>query len=495
MTFRKRFSATLFASLLLVVAIPLPECFGADTAQRSEPFPDAPAPVARSFQPVAVFPPAAAGEPAPAGALAGVPAPPLGLLPAESAQANKRIALWLAELSATHPRILAAEAAMEEAEHLHGTARSKLLPSVDVKIDLGEENITRRGLDTSLFRQVASVSARQLVYDFGGVPGGIDKAAADRDIVLEQLEQTRQGVIHQGITAYLNLLKTRESVRNAALSVESVQRLSGIEEAMVARGVALSYDALQMKAQLVGARANLLRAERDHVVALNAFAAVFGFTPSVQELQHLEYPVPTKSNVPASLDAAVATALSTHPQLVGMKHARESSRAELKTNEAAFFPRFDVVLEGLHRQNDQGVAGLRTEGRASLQLGWNLFAGNRDTEKLKATKAKLAGLLRTERDSRNLVEELSRNAWSQMVSARQSQLINQNQSTLLKAFLAKLDEGRMSGVPIRPITIIVGERDYLASLDQAVAARTDAEIGLYTLLLNMGMLTLDVFAP
>ncbi|MBA4358400.1 MAG: hypothetical protein C0405_11830, partial [Desulfovibrio sp.] len=410
--------------MAVTVAFFLCEGLAMNLAQPPEPALDASAPVAQSAQP------------------GGTQAQASGLLPAESRQGNRHLLLWLTELNATHPRILAAEAAVKAAEHQRGVARSRLMPNVDAKVDLGRENISPPlAQDTSMSRQVASISARQLVYDFGGVPGSIDKAAADRDMALTQLAQTRQSVIHQGITAYLNLLKTRESVANARLSVESVQRLSGIEDAMVARGVALSYDALQMKAQLIGARANLLRAERNHVVALNAFAAAFGFTPSAQELQHMGHPVPAKATVPTSLDLAVATALTSHPQLVVLKHARESRRAELKTNEAAFFPRFDVLLEGLHRHNDQGVAGLRTEGRASLQFGWSLFSGNRDTEKVKAAKANLAALLRTELDRRNLVEEQSRNAWSQMVSARQSQQINQNQSALLKAFLGQLDQG------------------------------------------------------
>lgn len=407
---------------------------------------------------------------------------------------NERLLAWLKDLVATHPAIQAAEAGVEAAEHLHGRAKSRLFPSLDAKFELGHERIKKTAQDTSLFRKAATLAARQLIHDFGGTAGNIGKAAADRDVMATRLTQVRQNIILQGITAYMNVLRTREMALHAKMSVQSVQRKSGIQEALVERGVALSFEALQMKAQLNGAQANLYRAERDHAAALHAFTAVFSHTPSAEVVQELEYPRLDKASLPEALDGAIEAALKQHPQMVEVKQLQTWRKAELQRRESALFPKLDALIEGLGKDNDAGEAGRRTEGRASLQFNWNLFSGNRDSENVKAAKADILTLLRAEKDRRRTVEAQTRNTWAQMLSAGQRLRINQTQSELLKAYLRQIEETQMTGVDVKPLSIIIAERDFLTANDQATAARIDAELGQYTLLMHMGMLNLEILA-
>ena len=113
---------------------------------------------------------------------------------------------------------------------------------------------------------------------------------------------------------------------------------------------------------------------------------------------------------------------------------------------------------------------------------------------MKAAKADILTLLRAEQDRRRTIEVQTRNTWAQMLSAGQRLRINQAQSEILKAYLRQIEETQMSGVDVRPLSIIIAEKDFLTANDQVTAARIDAELGRYTLLMNMGMLNLDVLA-
>lgn len=409
----------------------------------------------------------------------------------DEVQGNAKLLSLLRGLLETHPRILAAQAQLEAAGARREAARSGFFPELIAKFIGGHETTQALNEKADLMRNVGSLSAKQLVYDFGGVQGSADKAKAEEAATAARLEQTKQDVLLQGSQAYVNLLKARDQLRHAKISEQSVARLSGIQDALTKAGVGYSYEELQMKAQLNGAQANVTMAERALVQAMNAFRSVFGFVLAPAEIHLLTHTVAPARALPSNPAEAVQQSLRCNPKLEDLRRQRQARQHELNTVDAGYFPRLDAVSDIQRKENDQAVRGVQSETRIGLQANMNIYEGGRNTEQAKAIKAGITELRRTELDMGHSLELQAKNAWqNRITSARLQQLATQQANQLL-GVLKGLETRRMSGEDIKVLALIIAERDYLSAKDQLTAARCDGQNAVFQLLGAMGLMTLE----
>lgn len=413
---------------------------------------------------------------------------------AAHAQEKKSLELdvLLEDLVKTHDRVKASEAQLESVKHQYKSSKSGWMPRVDASAEGGKETIKKpRQNSGTKNRNQQSLSATQLLYDFGGVSGTIDAAKGTVDQYQSLLNQTRQEVIALGITAYLQVIRSRELLKYARRSEESMIELSGMQEVLVERGAGYSYEELQVKGQLAGAQSYRVTQERMLQIAINDFKSVFSFFPTMDDVQVMEtVPVPHKF-LPGSEDEAVAIAFENNPMLLESKHVIESLQGTLRNQESNYYPRFDAVLEGERKENDQANSGVRTEQRATVQMTYNLFSGFRDVENVQAVKSELTSTRRTLLDRRRNVEESVRNAWLSLSSLRQNAELYENQANITWEFLG-LVKKKATGEDVRLLDILVGERDYITAISAKVATDIDIIIAGYTLLYEMGLITKDI---
>ena len=152
----------------------------------------------------------------------------VGLFPAPAAQAQSsdlKLETLLDDLVKSHDRIQAAEAQLESVKHRYEAAVGDWYPSVDATVEGGRENITKAGEDSTsgMNRNEQTLSATQLLYDFGGTSGKIDSAEGMVNEYEAVLSQTKQQVLALGITAYLQVIRARELVKYAKRSEESIK--------------------------------------------------------------------------------------------------------------------------------------------------------------------------------------------------------------------------------------------------------------------------------
>jgi len=400
----------------------------------------------------------------------------------------------VAHLMQIHDRIKAAEANLSSAEHMEKRAKGLWYPRVNALADGGKEDITKPDSTQSsnMNRNVETLSANQLLYDFGGASGAIAQAKGTRDESQAKLEQMRQEVTMQGVSAYLGLIRAREMLRYAIRSEDNIKRLSGMQEALVERGVGLSYEELQIKAQLAGAQAHRVNVERSMVSARNNYRAVFQFDVSDAQIDSLLLPSMPKSKMPSTLESAVELALDDNPALVELLHSIRSRQGELAVRESALFPKFEAVAEAVRKENDQGDSGVRTEGRAGLQFSYNLFQGFRDVEATRAAKSDIISIRKTLLDRRRTVEERVRNAWNDMATLTRTVGLYDNQANITWSFLELIKKKKALGGEVNLLDILVGERDYISATSSKVTADIDLITAGYTLFYQMGQLRPEV---
>jgi len=403
------------------------------------------------------------------------------------------LAILLDDLVRTHDRIQSSEAQVRSAKHQLESVWSGWYPRIDATFEGGHEEVDRpRQKSETMVRNEETLTARQLVYDFGGVGGSIDSAEGGLRKQEAVLSQTQQEVVALGITSYLQVIRSRELLRYARRSEASMKELSGMQEVLVQRGAGYSYEELQVKGQLAGAQSYRVTQERQLDISLNNFKAVFGFIPTASEVGRMSTaPVPRK-HLPSTVEEAVAVAFNNNPKLLESKYAIESLQGDLRSQEANFLPRFDAVVEGERKENDQSTGGVRTENRAQLEMTYNLFSGFHDTETAASVRADLTSSRKNLLDRRRTVEENVRNAWLELTTLQQNSELYENQANITWEFLGLVKKKKATGEEVRLLDILVGERDYISAISAKVATDIDIIIAGYTLLYEMGLITKDI---
>ncbi|WP_320005850.1 TolC family protein [Maridesulfovibrio sp.] len=399
----------------------------------------------------------------------------------------------LQDLLSTHDRIKAAEARVESAEHLVSQSWSGWTPSFDVSVEGGREEIDKPGGGSAKGRNEERIKATQMLYDFGGVNSNIDSNKALLNEYKAVLEQTRQQLLILGVEAYLNLIRARETLRYAVQSEESMKRLSGMEETLVKRGAGLSYKELQIKAQLAGATSYRVTVERALQTARNRFKAVYGFPVTLEEIDKMVPVSMPAVYMPASLDDAITQAQSQNPVLLQLKFTQERLNHDVGVQEASLFPKFEFVLEGKRREQDQGADGVRTENKATLQLSYSGFSGLYEYQGMQAAKANAREVRKATLDVRREVEERVRNAWLELMTLRKNAELYRTQANITAEFLELIKKKRATGEQVELLDILVGERDYSTATSASVTADIDNITYAYRLLYEMGMMNIDVF--
>lgn len=406
---------------------------------------------------------------------------------------NLNLDVLLDDLVQTHDRILASKAQLEAVQHQHESAKGGWYPQVDLSAEGGRENIKKpSATETQKNRNEMNLSATQLLYDFGGVSGAIDSTAGQVKEYEALLSQSKQEIVALGIISYMRVIRARELVKYAIRSEESIQELSGMQELLVERGAGYSYEELQVKGQLAGARAYRVTQERELQIAINNFKAVFGFVLSKEDVGRMNaVPVPRKY-LPSNLDEAVAVAFDNNPQLLETQYSIERLRGNLRSEESNYYPQFDAVLETERKENDQGASGVRTEHRATLQMSYNLFSGFSDSENISAVNSEMTGYKKTLLDRRRTIEENVSNAWLELTTLRQNAELYEARANITWEFLGLVKKKKATGEEVSLLDILVGERDYIQAISDKIATDMDIIIAGYTLLYEMGLITKDI---
>ena len=405
------------------------------------------------------------------------------------------LGILLEDLVKSHDRIKSSEAQLQSVQHQHESSKGAWYPQVEVTAEGGREGIDKAGASstgTEMTRNEQTLSATQLLYDFGGVSGNIDSAEGTVNQYGALLSQAKQEVIALGITAYLQVIRSRELLKYARRSEDSMKELSGMQEVLVERGAGYSYEELQVKGQLAGAQSYRVTQERQLQISINNFKAVFGFALTLEEVGKLASVSVPRKFLPGSVEDAVAIAFDTNPMLLETKYALESLQGNLRSQEANYYPRFDAVIEGERKENDQASPGVRSENRATIQMSYNLFSGFQDTENVRSVKSEMTSSRRTLLDRRRTVEESVRNAWIELSTLRQNSELYENQANITWEFLGLVKKKKATGEEVRLLDILVGERDYISAISAKVATDIDIIIAGYTLLYEMGLITKDI---
>ncbi len=392
----------------------------------------------------------------------------------------------------THNRILAAQADERAAREQIAVSEGDWNPELSVTTSYGYERQLKGNAtaDTSMPPRDLTMSLSQLLWDFGSTDAGIDKARLTHNQSQSTLVSTRQSLILEGISAYLEALRTQKLILFARESVGNIRHQAELEDSRVQRGSGFTTDVLQAKTELAGAEARLVAAIGAFKVAANRYRAVFGHDPG--PVEDMYAPMTPFADIPETIEASIEVAMRDNPALDAAATAARIARADINITEAdEFYPRLDATAETSYQEDAEGTVGEKTENLFKVELSYDFNLGFTAYNTLRASEQGHLAFEKRYEDEKDRVEEQIRNAWDNLDTARLRADHLTNQANIAGEFLELAQRERELGNRSL-IDILQAETRLINANSDATSARTDVALAVYNLLSAMGHLELDV---
>lgn len=264
-----------------------------------------------------------------------------------------------------HPAIAQTLAQLSSEYSQVDVAKAGYWPQVQAGVSTGRMGTSEAG------RQLLSVNATQMLYDFGKVSSNVEAAQASVDqqkaVVLKQID----AIALQTAEAIVNVRRYQELKKIAEQQVSGVARILEITRLRARAGISSQADPVQAQARYEGAQATLLQTE----TALNQWreklrTLVGGALPRqvtdipavlVQQAQLYENPP-----------------INTLPDIIAAESARREAQAQRQNAHARRYPTLAVegsVSRAINGRNPSNTDDDGTYSSVMFALNSNLSQG------------------------------------------------------------------------------------------------------------------------
>ncbi|MEL8056457.1 MAG: TolC family outer membrane protein [Pseudomonadota bacterium] len=386
-----------------------------------------------------------------------------------------------------NPQLAAQRKQTAQAQEQLSQARAAWRPQVTASGSYGYESIdTTRTFALDIGDRpiaTAQLQATQPVYAGGRIKSGIRQAKAGIGAANAQLEGTGQDLILQVVTAYVDVLRDRETITIRQNSVELLERQLTASQDRFDVGVVTRTDVAQSQARLEGAKAALASAE----AALESSESFYTFLVGgpADDLT----PVPPVPALPQSVEEAIAAAFSDSPDLQASRLNEQIANEGVKSAYGALKPSLSVVATaGLFETyvNDFRDTSVSAVAQASVPL----FEGGLIRSQVRSAKLERdAARFQTENVERQIRAQVAQAFFAHQAALKAIEASERQVEAAEIAFDGAREELR-AGVRTT-LDLLDQEQQLLEARLSLVSAQRDAYVAAHQLLRVMGALQFE----
>jgi len=205
-------------------------------------------------------------------------------------------------------------------------------------------------------------------FDFGLRGAGVAAATASRARSEAALKKTQFEVAAASVDAYLTVVAAEETVRAAQAGVLRTETIARSIAAQVNAQLRPGADHSRAEAEVAAARTQLIQAEQAEDVAKATLGQFTGTEPS-----QLAVTAGSLTQLPPASAPAAFTAQG-NPAVAEQNAAVEQARAQLRTLERSYFPKFYLQAAAFSRGTGAEVNGGRLGGLNGLAPNYQNYA-------------------------------------------------------------------------------------------------------------------------
>ena len=343
---------------------------------------------------------------------------------------------------------------------------------------LGFSNTTRSGTTASI-----GIAAELLLWDFGTSNVRVDIAKEAVLSTRQALLSVEQQVLLRAAAAYLEVLRNHEFVRLRENNVRVITVELRAARDRFEVGEVTRTDVSIAEARLAGARASLAAAQGGLAQAVEEFRAAVGRKPG-----RLSQP-PRVPGTAKSVEAAKATALSNHPQMLQVQHDVTAAELAIVAAEGAMKP--TVKLKGAYGLTQTfNKPDFSNSASIGVDVSGPIYQGGRLTSLKRQAMARRDAARAGLHVTRHTLAQNVGNAWAQLQVARASRQASERQvRASTQAFRGVREEAKLGARTT--LDVLDAEQELLDAKANLISATIDEHVAAYSLLAAMGSLTAE----
>lgn len=345
------------------------------------------------------------------------------------------------------------------------------------------ESTSSFGFRSNLERTTGEISltADQLLYDFGATKFQI---AAARETVLatrQTLLSIEQQVLQRAVEAYMGVIEASEQV---ALRENNLRLLT--QELRAARnrfevGEVTRTDVALAEAQLAQARAGLATAQGQRIIAIEEYRNVVGRKPG-----RLSAP-PSLPRLSHDVAGAKALAVRNHPQMRAAQFQVAAADLGIDAAKAAMKP--EINLEGrLRLQETYNQRDSVKSGSVGIRITGPIYRGGRLSSLARQAQARRDAQRANLHTVRHNVQQQVGTAYAQLSSARASIEASQRRIRAARIAFEGVREEATLGARTT-LDVLDAEQVLLDAQASLITAQAQLYVAAYSVLSATGRLT------
>ncbi len=185
-----------------------------------------------------------------------------------------------------------------------------------------------------------SLKASESLWDSGRTADSVREAESRVMAAREQLRNTEQNVLMDGVVAYTDVLRDTAILNLHRAHVHLLEEQLRETRDRFAAGEVTQTAIAEVEARLAGARAGALIAQSTLQGSIAAYRKVIG-----EEPDRLEPVKPLSKPLPSTLDRAIAISQTEHPAIVASLFGVDAAALDVNVVESKLYP--SLVMEGL----------------------------------------------------------------------------------------------------------------------------------------------------
>jgi outer membrane protein TolC len=321
------------------------------------------------------------------------------------------------------------------------------------------------------------------IFDSGVNDATIRAAENNLRIAESNLNQIKQTIRLNIVTAYYNLQNTDETIRIQRKAVENAERSLKDTKARERAGVGTKFDVLQSDVSLANSKQDLLNAEAAQLVARRELARQLNYPPTVEITAADKITPVTEWKLP--VEETILLAVRNRAELDIQRLQREVARDNANASLAKLGPQVSVFAN-LNAANDfTNGTGIGTGYQVGATLNWTLYDWGRTAAQVDQFKADQATaeskFEQAARQARFDVEESYINQRSRLKQIDTATKAVQQAEEALRLARLRLDAGvgtqlevitaeaALTTADVNRVQAIIGYNQSRANLERAVS--------------------------
>jgi len=284
----------------------------------------------------------------------------------------------------THPSLKQSKEAVHQAEAQLRSSYSSWLPQVNLSSKYAKSKADGA---SSQDNYSGSVSASQLLYDFGKTPANIKQYQENLKQAQLNYQTKELSVITNIKSSYFSALKAREEMIIAQETLESVKLHLKLATTSYEVGKVAKLDVTKAEVEVANAELTLVNAVNSDRIAIRTLANAMGLehwqggNPQLEEAQY--------SRATEELPQLITEANKNRPDLLTYQTQREALKASLLYTQKGHVP--TLSASGSYSGTGEDFP-LEKDWSAGLSLSMNLFDGFKTEAQTAEVKSEIKAL-------------------------------------------------------------------------------------------------------